>query len=489
MNSNVPNHTTAADDRQPANKSGRKSGMQKITVAVLLLLATAVIFVLPNLVSEPWIDGSGPSQQPVAKPDSTLVSPSTAAQKTKYRQDAQTLLAEIIQRRDRLNLRRVELWGEFEYHQAQKTVEQGDQEYSYGDYGKSVASYQRALDGLRELEARGEQLLEKAIIDTGEAISNSVLSTALSASQLASAIAPDNKTVLHLVQRTATLPTVIVALQRGNQLLALQRYDQAAIAFREATLADPEHQKAAAALTSTEQQITEQRFLGHMSDGFKALDKDNFELAIAAFNRAATVYADNPAVEQALAQVETRRSQLWVSNSMAQAAEFEQQERWQKALEIYQQLLATDATLTDIKVKLIPVSVRADLDTRITKVLSDPLALSAISHYRHGQKVLQDATGIANPGPLLSQQITRLNQALKTSQTPIEVTLVSDSNTDVTLFKVARLGSFDKTAVSLKPGRYIVAGSRMGYRDVRIEFTLTDQGLDEPIAVSCTELI
>jgi tetratricopeptide (TPR) repeat protein len=339
------------------------------------------------------------------------------------------------------------------------------------------------------LEARGEQLLEKAIIDTGEAISNSVLSTALSASQLASAIAPDNKTVLHLVQRTATLPTVIDAMQRGNQLLALQRYDQAAIAFREATLADPEHQKAAAALTSTEQQITEQRFLGHMSDGFKALDKDNFELAIAAFNRAATVYADNPAVEQALAQVETRRSQLWVSNSIAQAAEFEQQERWQKALEIYQQLLATDATLTDIKVKLIPVSVRADLDTRITKVLSDPLALSAISHYRHGQKVLQDATGIANPGPLLSQQITQLNHALKASQTPIEVTLVSDSNTDVTLFKVARLGSFDKTAVSLKPGRYIVAGSRMGYRDVRIEFTLTDQGLDEPIAVSCTELI
>jgi len=67
--------------------------------------------------------------------------------------------------------------------------------------------------------------------------------------------------------------------------------------------------------------------------------------------------------------------------------------------------------------------------------------------------------------------------------------LTSDSNTDVTLFKVAKLGAFDKTAVSLKPGRYIVAGTRIGFRDVRIEFTVTESGLETPIAISCSEAI
>ena len=152
-------------------------------------------------------------------------------------------------------------------------------------------------------------------------------------------------------------------------------------------------------------------------------------------------------------------------------------------------MLATDNSLTDVKVKQIPVSVRADLDRRIKKALSDPLALSAITEYRRGQKVLQDASGIRNPGPVLQQQMRALGEVLKASQTPIQVVLTSDSNTDVTLFRVAKLGSFDKTAVSLTPGRYIVAGTRMGFRDVRVEFTVTDRGLDQPISVSCNEAI
>jgi hypothetical protein len=226
-----------------------------------------------------------------------------------------------------------------------------------------------------------------------------------------------------------------------------------------------------------------------MSDGFRALDKNMFEAATRAFEQAGTVYQANSAVAQALAQVETRRSQLWVSERILEATKFEAQEEWQQALEVYKQLLATDGTLTDVRVKQIPVNVRADLDKRIKKTLSDPLALSAISQFRRGQKVLQDASGIRNPGPVLQQQVSTLRKVLKASQTPIQVMLTSDSTTDVTLFRVAKLGVFDKTAVSLKPGRYIVAGTRMGFRDVRVEFTVTGQGLDQPISISCNEAI
>jgi hypothetical protein len=493
MNSDQPNNpqTQAAPifNHSGAAAGGRQNGMQKLAVAVLLLVASAVIFVLPNLVSEPWIEGADNSQKPAVKQSATLISPSTAAQKTKYRQDAQTILAEIIQRRDRLNQQGVDQWGAFEYNQAQKAVADGDQEYSIGNYAESVASYQSALDGLRDLETRGQELLQQSIADAAEAIENSVLSTAVSATRLASAIAPDNQTVIQLSRRAKTLPALIEAMQRGNQSTELERYSEAEQAYIDATTSDPQHKKAAAALASTRQKITEQRFRGFMSAGFSALDNNNFDLATQSFKRAATVYSDHPAVQQALAQVETRRTQFWVNNRIAEAAELERREQWQQALIIYQQLLETDATLTDIRVKQIPVGVRADLDKKINKVLSDPLALSAVSQYRHGQKVLQDASGIANPGPLLSEQIAQLRAALKSSQTPIEVVLTSDSITDVTLFRVAKLGAFDKTAVSLKPGRYIVAGSRVGYRDVRIEFTVTGEGFDTPIAISCTEAI
>lgn len=474
---------------KPITTDSKQKGLQKLAIALLLLLASAVIFVLPSLVSEPWISGSDQSQR-VTVPSPTVVSPSTAAQKTQYRRNAQTVLAEIIQRRDRLlNERGVEQWGAFEFKQAQKAVERGDQEYGFGDYKDALNSYQSALDGLAELEGKAQALLQQAIEDATVAIENSVLSTAINATTLASAIAPENRTVIHLSQRTLSLPIVIDAMELGDQLVALDRLNRARQAFTEAVTADPEHKKAAAALASTEQKITEQRFRSYMSDGFRSLDKNRFTAATEAFEQAGTVYPAHAAVAQALAQVETRRSQLWVSNQIAQASELEAQEKWPQAAEIYKQLLATDGTLTEVRVKQIPVMVRADLDKRIRKTLSDPLALSTTSQFRRGQKVLQDASGIRNPGPVLQQQIADLQQALKASQNLIQVLLTSDSNTDVTLFRVAKLGAFDKTAVSLKPGRYIVAGTRMGFRDVRIEFTVTDQGLDKPISISCNEAI
>jgi tetratricopeptide (TPR) repeat protein len=479
---------------KPAATDSRQKGMQKLAVGLLLLLATGVIFVLPSLVSEPWIAGSDQSQSGTDLSSATIsantVSPSTAAQKTQYRQDAQTLLAEIIQRRDSLlNQQGVEAWGEFEFKQAQKAVERGDKEYGIGDYSDAISSYQAALDGLLKLKTKAESLLEQSIAEAAVAIENSALSTAVSAAQLAMAIAPNNPKVIRLSQRAESLPVVMDAMERGQRLIALDRLEQAKQAFTEALTADPEHRQAAAALASSEQKITEQRFRRHMSAGFSALDNNNFAAATQSFNQAGTVYKAHSAVAQALAQVETRRSQLWVSSNVAKATQLETEEKWQQATQIYQQLLTTDGSLTDIRVKQIPAKVRADLDQRIEKVLNDPLALSANSQFRRGQKVLDDASGIAKPGPRLKRQISDMQRVLKASQTPVQVVLTSDSNTYVTLFKVAKLGVFEKTAVALKPGRYIVAGTRMGFRDVRIEFTVTGEEFGQPIAITCNEAI
>lgn len=475
--------------QKPVISSVRQSGVQKIVITVLLLLASAVIFILPNGVSEPWINYSSQTENINQSPSASVVSPSTAAQKTKYRQDAQTLLAQIIARRDRLQEKRVELWGEFEFNQAMAQIESGDQQYQYGEYAESVASYQSALDGLSSLETTGESILAQAINEASNAIEESILSTATTNIELASAMAPSNKKVQQLSQRVANLPQLIEAVLQGEKHSARNQLSAAKKAFSTAVTLDPKHKKAAAALANTEQKITEQRFRGFMSEGFRALDNNNFEQATAAFDRAGTVYANHSAVEQALAQLETQRSQLWVTNNMARAEEFAKQEQWQRAESIYQKLLLADASLTDVKVKQIPVNVRADLDRRIKAIIDDPLALAASNQLRKAQKTLQDASGIASPGPLLNSQIKTLKQIIKASQTPVEVALASNSNTNVTLFRVAILGSFEKTSISLKPGRYIVAGTRAGYRDVRIEFTLTDKGFDTPITISCNEAI
>ncbi len=65
----------------------------------------------------------------------------------------------------------------------------------------------------------------------------------------------------------------------------------------------------------------------------------------------------------------------------------------------------------------------------------------------------------------------------------------SDNQTHVILFRVAELGRFEQVSVKLRPGKYIAAGTRSGYRDVRIEFTVTGERQEEAIVVRCEEPI
>ena len=164
-------------------------------------------------------------------------------------------------------------------------------------------------------------------------------------------------------------------------------------------------------------------------------------------------------------------------------------ELWSTALEIYQSLLLTDPSLSEAKIRIISASVRANLDNQINVILADPLKLASFRIYREAQKLLQDAMSINMQGPLLSRQITDLDTVLRQSRTAVKVVLQSDNLTDVTLFRVKKLGTFERTSVTLKPGRYVAAGKRLGFRDVRIEFTITGQPLPAPILVSCTDAI
>ena len=65
--------------------------------------------------------------------------------------------------------------------------------------------------------------------------------------------------------------------------------------------------------------------------------------------------------------------------------------------------------------------------------------------------------------------------------------LVSDNATDVTVYRVGRLGSFERRALQLRPGRYTIVGSRAGCRDVRKEIVL-DAGM-APVTIRCEERI
>ena len=466
-----------------------QSKSRKATLIVLGVVLTGTVFLLPQFVTEPWVAGGVEDLPAVPEASPLTVSPSTAAELTHYRRESQSVLAEIVAIRDQLRASNVERWAEAEFQMALDTIEDGDERYSYGDYESSLEQYRQARSRLTDLEKLGQQKLADAKVQVEDAIESLNLNVASASIELAAAIAPRDPDVQRLAARVETLAQLAGHIEAGDQALARDRFKTAQVEYRKAVDLDPLHARAARSLVQANREVTASAFRGNMSRGFAALEIRDYDVARSAFLQAGKIYPGNAAVEKALAQVDNRESGNFVSRELEHAADLASREEWREAVSIYETLLAQDPSLTDARVKLIPAGVRADLDERLDRYIEEPLRLSGEAEYRAAQVALQDAKGIPNPGPRLGGQIAELDSMLKIANSPVDVVFRSDNQTHVVLFRVAELGQFDQLSLKLRPGKYVVAGTRSGYRDVRVEFTVSGKSREQAIVVRCEEPI
>jgi len=57
------------------------------------------------------------------------------------------------------------------------------------------------------------------------------------------------------------------------------------------------------------------------------------------------------------------------------------------------------------------------------------------------------------------------------------------------IYRVGRIGTFQRHEVEVIPGRYAVVGTRPGYRDVRREVEILPGSTPEPVMVKCEEIL
>ncbi len=190
-----------------------------------------------------------------------------------------------------------------------------------------------------------------------------------------------------------------------------------------------------------------------------------------------------------LVQAEEGARRSRIENLRAEAAAAETAERWSAALAAYEGILKEDGNLAFAQEGATRARNRRDLDARLDGYLNDPLRLASDSVLAAARKDLEAARAISPATPRLEEQILRLDRQLELAVRPVPVTILSDNATEVTVYRVGRLGTFEQQEIRLKPGRYTVVGNRMGYRDVRQEFTIMPGQDAAPVTVRCEEPI
>lgn len=242
--------------------------------------------------------------------------------------------------------------------------------------------------------------------------------------------------------------------------------------------------------TETPSMQADPSYTHYMSIGLSALDQADFKKSIEAFQYALKAKPGDPQAKEGLSMAQTARLTRQIQQIGDQAKIAEAKEAWREAANLYAEILEKDPHIQFAQTGKNQTLERADLTDSISQYLKEPQRLAARAVLSEAQLVLGMASNLDNPGDRLSKLTAQLSQAIEAYSLPIPIVLQSDGKTNITVYKVGELGAFDTKHLDLRPGSYVVLGSREGYRDVRLQIKLeAGKQPQTPFDIRCKEKI
>ena len=417
-----------------------------------------------------------------------VVPPFEAADLARAREQAEAKLAEFFELethlREQLN---VEAWGAEGLRQIKQRVTLADAMFVDGRYRESLAEYAAAVGELAALIEHGNTVYDEAVARGRAALGNLDHEAAVAAFGEALAVKPDDAQARAGTEQAARLPRIVELLRQSDRAVLRGEYAAAAEHLAEVRSLDPATpglEKRASEIADA--RATEQR-RATLSEGFRALERGEYDAAIAAFNR---VLKNDPSDADGLAGLQqAKQAELLarIDRLRGVAEQQEAEDRWPEALATYDEVLAIDPTLRFARDGKARIANRVALIETMARFIDDPGLLSDDQEFAKAKEALASALAEVGAGSTFQAQSDRLRLIVERSSVPVALVIDSDNQTEVMVQKVGFIGTFLRNELMLRPGRYVIVGSRDGYRDVREEIVLAhDSG---PVEIRCTESI
>lgn len=478
----------AADGPPPALQ--RSSGVPlwvAYALGGLLLVAAAVLFFALPRFAEERASRRPPPERIVREADA----PRQDMQLLRMqREAADEAMGDMLQDRNYLAVLQPSLWSGGAWEQAMAEEQKGDDFYRRREYPDAQGAYGKAAEILRQLREEAPEIGRGALEEALQAIESGDQAAALAELEKAGILlGATDPEVQSASRRTARLPETMQAVAEARGSAREGSLQEQRAAWQAVLGIDPERQSARRELSAVNARIDRQLFNSRMSRGHAALGEGDVESARTAFEAARKQRPNDPGPVEALAalELEERGQRLAQLQAAAMAGKFA--EDWRKAAANYRGMLEIDSNIVAAQRGLAEAEKRTRLDDALENTIANARSLNRDDAWQQGKRLLDEAGAVPNPGARLDGQIGRLEQVLAVAATPAPVRLRSDGLTEVTIFHVGRLGSFDDRMLELRPGAYTAVGTRDGYRDVRREFIVAPEGLPEPLVLICTDPI
>ena len=481
------------DAMQREQKQSAKGLFLVLGGGLVLILAAALVLFLPLRQEEPGtppqseLQATRPAKQPSQQQNQAGPSQVTAQQEGTA--ESEKLLEKWLQKQAAAEAENVSAWGGESYAQAVTFAEECNRLLGKRQSLAAAQSCQAAISSLDKLMASRDRLLEEALAAGEVAIEQSEPQAAVTYFKQALAIDAAEQRAVAGMQRAEQLPAVLQFLQDGLRLEGAGDLEGALLALNEATGLDPEFKPAREALARVTAAVAERDFQQTVSRALQAMAEGKLSVARTALQKAETIKPGDSAVKDLKWQLDQTRLAGKLASLRQEANRLEEQERWSEALQNCEQALSLDPNAAFAVSCKERVGMRVGLDNRLQSILAQPERLFEEGPRQEARRILAHAFSVSPRGQRLAAQIDKLERLITRAEAKVDVVLISDNMTEVTIHHVGRLGRFEEKHLVLRTGNYVATGSRDGFRDIRQTLEIRPESGKQIFTLRCEEPI
>jgi len=381
------------------------------------------------------------------------------------------------------------VWGGREFATAKTRAAESVGAHDAGNTPLALDRLATASRLLDEVESGAPQAFAAQIVTGERALGTGQQEVAGQAFDLAQRIDPSDQRASVGQRRTRSLSSVLPLLADAENAEAAHDYARAAQAYSQVLSIDPANARAKSGQARTNAALGNDVYARAVGEGFAALGAGRLNDARESFAKAHSLRPDSVEAAEGTTRVNTALAARGFASVRQRAAGLEAQERWDEAVQAYEDVLKTDASLVFAQNGKARAGARAQLSGRLQALIDRPDRLASPAVREEAHLLLETAQAQTLSGPVLRAQIARLQILLPGFDTLVRLSLLSDNATQVAIPSIGSFGAFSKREIELRPGKYTVVGTRSGFRDVRREITVAPGQDLQTISVSCSEPI
>ncbi len=377
--------------------------------------------------------------------------------------------------------------NETAYEDAFAAASAGKQFLDSGSFTAAKQKLDEATSDLADLEGSIRDEIRRNAAQGHRLIASGQGAQAIDAFMEVLKLDPDNEEAVSQIDRARNADRVYNHLVAAKSNEDQGHLETALESYRLAFELDRYSAKAQQGVSRVRRKIENRDFTMHYQAAQDALATLQYQDAISHFQAALEVFPTRIDIAQAIQKARVDKHQNDIYTKITRAYELEHAFQWAEARKIYQELNDLEPNLQEATDGLLRTGKMLRAILRYEKLISVAKVEAKSHKYQDAIRTFDQAMKTKPNYIELTREEENLRNFLLLQSKPVQITLISDGNTFVSVQgpTTKQPEKLDEITLSVLPGRYYIKGRRKHYEDVSISRLIRGGEALPPFSVIC----